>query len=208
MPYSVMIVDDQNMSRNLFEMIVKSSSNYRLVHSINSAAAVDMYLLRTPVDLIIMDIVMADGSNGLDAAEKVKMSFPSTKILMVTSMPEVTFLDRARDIGVDSFWYKEVEDAPLLDVMDRTMAGENVYPDDTPCVKLGEAFSSDFTDREMEVLRVLSTGCSDQEIADQLHISFSTVRTHINHMLEKTGYMTRTELAINARISGTVIPEI
>ncbi|MCQ2467560.1 MAG: response regulator transcription factor [Clostridia bacterium] len=208
MPYKVMIVDDQNMPRQLFEMIVNSSDNYTLVKSIQSAAAADMYVLSNDIDLIIMDIVMADGSNGLDAAAEIKKLKPAIKILIVTSMPEVSFLERAREAGVDSFWYKEVEDKPLLDVMDRTMAGEHVYPDKTPEVKLGLASCSDLTERELEVLRVLSTGCSDQEIADALHISFATVRTHINHMLEKTGFATRTELAINARISGTVIPEI
>lgn len=206
--YKVMIVDDQNMPRKLFEMIVNSSDNYELVKSISSAAAADLYVIGNEIDLIIMDIVMADGSNGLEAAEKIKKIKPEIKILIVTSMPEVSFLERARSVGVDSFWYKEVEDKPLLDVMDRTMAGENVYPDQTPDVRLGMALCSDFTSRELEVLRVLSTGCSDQEIADELHISFATVRTHINHMLEKTGFATRTELAINARISGTVIPEI
>lgn len=208
MPYKVMIVDDQNMPRKLFEMIVQSSAEYELVKSIQSAAAADMYVLKNDIDLIIMDIVMADGSNGLDAAAKIKKLRPEIKILIVTSMPEVSFIERAREAGVDSFWYKEVEDKPLLDVMNRTMAGENVYPDSTPEVRLGMALCSELTDRELEVLRVLSTGCSDQEIADTLHISFATVRTHINHMLEKTGFDTRTELAINARISGTVIPEI
>lgn len=207
-PYRVMIVDDQNMPRKLFEMIVESSPDYVLAKSIQSAATADMYVLSNDIDLIIMDIVMADGSNGLDAAERIKKLRPDIKILMVTSMPEVSFIERARAAGVDSFWYKEVEDKPLLDVMNRTMAGENVYPDQAPDVRLGLAKCSDFTERELEVLRVLSSGCSDQEIADTLHISFSTVRTHINHMLTKTGYATRTELAINARISGTVIPEI
>ena len=208
MPYSVMIVDDQKMPRSLFEMMVNSSSDFEVAHSIASAGAADLYMIKNPVDLVIMDIIMADGSNGLEAAARIKKIAPSTKILIVTSMPEVSFLNRAREIGVDSFWYKEVEDEPLLDVMRRTMAGENVYPETTPSVKLGDADSSEFTEREMEVLRVLSTGCSDQEIAERLHISMSTLRTHIGHMLEKTGYDNRTELAINARLSGMVVPEI
>ena len=151
---------------------------------------------------------MAEGPSGLEAAEKIKKSKPQVKILLVTSMPEVSFMERAREIGVDSFWYKEIEEQPLLNVMDRTMAGEQVYPDSPPSVKLGLADSSEFTDRELEVLRILTTGCPDQEIAARLNISFSTVRTHINHMLDKTGFETRTELAIHARLSGIVIPDI
>lgn len=206
--WNVLIVDDQNTSRRLMEMMVEASGNYTVVKAIPLAKMADIYALTLPIDLIIMDIVMADGISGLAAAEKIKNSKPDIKILLVTSMPEVSFMERAKEIGVDSFWYKETEESPLISVMDRTMAGENVFPDAPPTVKIGLATSSEFTDRELEVLRVLTTGCPDQEIAEKLNISFSTVRTHINHMLDKTGFETRTELAIHARLSGVVIPDI
>jgi two-component system vancomycin resistance associated response regulator VraR len=206
--WNVLIVDDQNTSRHLIEMVVESSDRYSVLKAIPLAKMADIYALTLPVDLIIMDIVMAEGPSGLEAAEKIKKSKPQVKILLVTSMPEVSFMERAREIGVDSFWYKEIEEQPLLNVMDRTMAGEQVYPDSPPSVKLGLADSSEFTDRELEVLRILTTGCPDKEIAARLNISFSTVRTHINHMLDKTGFETRTELAIHARLSGIVIPDI
>ena len=206
--WNVLIVDDQNTSRHLIEMVVESSDRYSVLKAIPLAKMADIYALTLPVDLIIMDIVMAEGPSGLEAAEQIKKSKPQVKILLVTSMPEVSFMERAREIGVDSFWYKEIEEQPLLNVMDRTMAGEQVYPDSPPSVKLGLADSSEFTDRELEVLRILTTGCPDQEIAARLNISFSTVRTHINHMLDKTGFETRTELAIHARLSGIVIPDI
>jgi two-component system vancomycin resistance associated response regulator VraR len=206
--WNVLIVDDQNTSRHLIEMMVEGSSNYTVLKAIPLAKMADIYALTLPVDLIVMDIVMGEGPSGLEAAEKIKKSKPAVKILLVTSMPEVSFMERAREIGVDSFWYKETDESPLLSVMDRTMAGENVYPDSPPEVKIGLANSSEFTDRELEVLRILTTGCPDQEIAERLNISFSTVRTHINHMLDKTGFETRTELAIHARLSGVVIPDI
>ncbi|MCR5727308.1 MAG: response regulator transcription factor [Lachnospiraceae bacterium] len=206
--WNVLIVDDQNTSRHLIEMMVEGSSNYTVLKAIPLAKMADIYALTLPVDLIVMDIVMGEGPSGLEAAEKIKKSKPGVKILLVTSMPEVSFMERAREIGVDSFWYKETDESPLLSVMDRTMAGENVYPDSPPQVKIGLANSSEFTDRELEVLRILTTGCPDQEIAERLNISFSTVRTHINHMLDKTGFETRTELAIHARLSGVVIPDI
>ena len=83
-----------------------------------------------------MDVVMRDGISGLEAAERIKKDSPHTKILMVTSMPEVSYLTRARQIGVDSFWYKEEGDLPLLKVMDMTMEGKSVYPDHTPVLRL------------------------------------------------------------------------
>ena len=60
-----------------------------------------------PIDLILMDICTESDSDGLAAAESIKKIYPQIKIVMVTSMLEGRFLDRARRIGADSFWYKE-----------------------------------------------------------------------------------------------------
>ncbi len=100
-----------------------------------------------------MDVVTRNGESGLDAAARIKRAFPQIKIIIVTSMPECSYLSRAREIGVESFWYKEEQRESLLDVMERTMAGESVYPDATPELQLGLASSYEFTDRELEVLR-------------------------------------------------------
>lgn len=201
----VMIVDDQYISRQLFEMVVSSSDAYETVYSVESAAFADTFVLKHMIDLVLMDVLMSDGSNGLEAAARIKKHCPEVKIIVVTSMPEVSWLKKAREIGVESFWYKEASKESILRVMERTMAGESVYPDSMPSVKLGFAGSTEFTERELEVLRIMTTGVSNAAIAKQLCISESTVKNHIHHMLEKTGCESRTALAIKARVSGIVI---
>ena len=201
----VMIVDDQFISRQLFEMYVKTSDKYEVTYSMESAAFADAYVLKNKIDLVLMDILMNDGSNGLDAAARIKKNSPETKIIAVTSMPEYSWIKRAREIGIESFWYKEASEATILDVMDRTMAGESVYPDGTPEVQLGHARSTEFTERELEVLRFMTTGVPNAVIAEKLGIAENTVKNHIRHMMEKTGCKNRTELAIQARVSGVVI---
>lgn len=201
----VMIVDDQFISRQLFEMYVKTSDKYEVTYSVESAAFADAYVLKNKIDLVLMDILMNDGSNGLDAAARIKKNSPETKIIAVTSMPEYSWMKRAREIGIESFWYKEASEATILDVMDRTMAGESVYPDGTPEVLLGHARSTEFTERELEVLRFMTTGVPNAVIAQKLGIAENTVKNHIRHMMEKTGCKNRTELAIQARVSGVVI---
>lgn len=208
MAYKVLIVDDQTMPRQLFETIIQNSENYELVAGIDSASVANVYCARERIDLILMDVVMAGGINGIEAAARIKRTYPEIKILIVTSMPDSTFLEKARAARVDSFWYKEVQDAPLLTVMDYTMAGERVFPNQAPVVLLGQARSTEFTDREMEVLRHVAAGYSDKEIAEMLSIGFGTERVHLNNLLQKTNCSSRTELAILAAKTGIVVPEI
>lgn len=208
MQYKVLIVDDQRISRQLFESIVSADSRYKVIAAIETAMVADAWCARGDVDLILMDVVMKDNSNGLAAAQRIKISYPRIKIIIVTSMPDPVFLKKARGLGVDSFWYKEVEAEPLLQVMDRTMAGERVWPDRPPMVELGAAKSSDFTEREIDVLRMLAEGLSDREIGDRLHLSVPTVRYHVGNLISKTGCASRTELAVSAVRSGLTIPQI
>ena len=206
MACKVLIVDDQIVPRQLFESIIASSGRYEAVAAIDTAKVADAYCAGGQVDLILMDVVMNDGSNGLDTAQRIKKSYPEIKVIVVTSMPDSLFLTRARRIGVDSFWYKEAQAVPMLEIMDRTMAGERVFPDHPPITQLGLAGSDEFTERELEVLRLLSEGLTDREIAGKLFLSVTTVRFHVNNLLGKTGLSTRTELAVRAVRSGIAVP--
>lgn len=203
--YRVLIVDDENMHRQLFSMIVNASETFELAGELSKASMAVDFCKSNSVDLVLMDVVMKDGVNGLQAAEEIKKYNSGVKILVVTSMPEVTFLRRAKKIGVDSFWYKEVEDKPLLEVMTRTMEGEHIYPDSVPTVDFGLAKNTDITDREWDVLRELVYGLSNQEIAERLEMSINTVKFHVSSLMTKTGCVSRTELAIRAAQSGIIV---
>lgn len=202
---NVMVVEDDPMARKLFEIILASSGRYDLTASIESASLAEFYCMTSDIDLILMDVCTALHASGLDAASKIKKKYPEIRIIIVTSQPECDFIDRARSSGVDSFWYKDPSEDILLEVMDRTMAGESIYPDTTPILDLGLAKSIEFTARELEVLRELTSGDTDDVIADRLNLSTHTVKKHIKSMFQKTGFTTRTQLAVMARDSGLVI---
>ena len=202
-----MIVDDQFVSREMFKLYINQCPDYEVVYCVDTAMFADTYVLNTKLDLVIMDILMQDGSNGLDAAEKIKKLKPELKIIAVTSMPEVSWMDRAKEIGIESFWYKEVSEETILEIIERTLSGESIYPIKTPEVKLGMTKSTDLTPREIQVLRLLTTGVGNDEIAESLGISLNTVKTHIQHLLDKTGFLSRTQLAIQARVTGFVIED-
>ena len=205
MPYNVLIVEDQEMPKQLFEIFVNSSENYVHVASLSDASLAPTVCRTRKVDLVLMDVCTAQNSNGLDAAEQIKKEVPSVKIIIVTSMPEFSWIKRAKEIGVDSFWYKDVNKETILAVMDRTMQGENIYPDNTPCIKLGYTTNHDLTERELQILKAMMSGDSNAQIAERLCISSGTVKRHIENMLVKTGFHTRTELVSEAGRLGIVI---
>ena len=202
---NVLIVEDDPMARMLFEIYLKKSGKYRIAEAIESASMAESFCRTNQVDLIIMDVCTAHYASGLDAAKEIKKTHPKIKIMVVTGQPECDFMNRAREAGVDSFWYKDPSEEMILSVIERTMKGESIYPDSLPEVKIGNAMSSDFTECELKILRELTSGDTDEEIAQNLHLSTWTVRKYVKIMLEKTNFKSRTQLAVAARETGLVI---
>lgn len=103
---TIVIVDDSQFSRNYYTMCVTANPRYKLVETlVNAEEAVD-YCLTNKVELLIMAIVMRDGIDGLTAAERIKAARPETKIILTTSSAESAFILKAKEIGVDGFWFK------------------------------------------------------------------------------------------------------
>lgn len=86
------------------------------------------------------------------------------------------------------------------------MDGKSVFPDKTPSVQLGLADSSEFTNKEIEVLRFVCDGLEYSEIAERMNISVRTVKYHVSNILSKTGYANKTRLAIAVTNKNFIIP--
>lgn len=203
--YGVLLVEDQAIPTQLFEHFIHSSNRYKLVKSVECASLAEVYCMTGNIDLILMDVITADGVNGLDIGEKIKKKYPKIKIVIVTSMPECSYINRAKKLGAEGFWYKETRKESLISVMDRVMNGEVVYPESLQIVQIGGAQSNEFTNKELIVLRLMTGGYSNQEIADKLKVSLNAVKKHISNMLNKSCLRSRTELAVKAREKGLVI---
>lgn len=205
MKYSVVIADDDLISRQYFEYIITSSQQYELSASFDNAEEAADYCRRNRPALVLISAFFASGMNSFEAVSKIRKSSDETKTILTASLPEVSWLKRAKEAGADSFWYKQIQDTPILEIMDRTMHGESVYPKKTPVVQFGRIRSDELTARELEVLREVLTGDTSKVIAGRLHVTEMTVRNHVINMLQKTGCRTRTELAVTARVKGIVI---
>lgn len=203
--YKVVIADDEYVARTMFEMLIQSAVNYELSDSFSTAEQAVNYCSANPVDLVILDVMMKKGLDGLTCAETIKSNNPKIKVILATSMGEYKWIEEAKREKIDSFWFKEYHESSLIEIMDRTVNGESVYPDSAPDYEFGDSQKSELTERELEILRELTTNRSNEEIAKKYNISLNTVKRHIQNMLNKTGYKNRLELAINAKALGLVV---
>lgn len=189
-------------------MEVQARPRYRRVASLSTAEMALAQCARHAVDLVLMDVCTKGSRDGIDVAAEIKAWYPETKVIIITSMVEESYLKRAKAAGAESFWYKDVSPESLLEVMDRTMAGESLYPDRTPETRLGQVSSTQLTPREIEVLRLVCEGLEYEEIAAELGISSRTVKRFVSSLLEKTGYSNRTRLAIAVTKKNFILPHL
>lgn len=203
----VLIVDDQRTARHMLKSVIESSDGrYELAYEIENAGLAELYCATNKIDLILMDVYTSSRENGIRYAAKIKKSFPHIKIIIITSLPEVSFIEQAQKAGADSFWYKDLSSKSLLDVMDRTIDGEKVYPENIPVLKIGLAKSTDFTSKEIEVLQALIDGKTYDEVAASLFIAKSTVKYHINNILSKTGHKSTVNLLVEIAEQKFILP--
>lgn len=201
----VLVADDHPITRQYFEMTIASLPAYTLAASLPSAEEAVAWCRFHSVDLIILDVLMKTGMDGLTAAGIIKREHPEIKIILTTSTAEADWLIQAEAIGADGFWFKNHGDRGLPETMSRVMAGERVLMDETAGMPLGRVKKADLTKQELEILRHVIACETNDQIAESLGIEVSTVKTHIHNLLNKTGFTNRLELAVNAAKSGIVV---
>ena len=161
-------------------------------------------------ELPLVDIVLVPvGGGGLatGVSTLAKLLNPKIRVIMMTSMPEVSFLRKAKESGCDGFWYKEESQLSLVEACDLVMAGEFPWPKETPPVMIRLARSDEFTDRELDVIRELALGRRYEEIAASLYVSTNTVKYHIKNVLQKTGFHSAIQLVAEVVEKRLVLPK-
>jgi DNA-binding NarL/FixJ family response regulator len=207
MKVNVLIVEDSRVSREAFERKISSFPEYSVIASIENAANAEIACTTNKIDLILMDVCTADDESGIRAAARVKKNYPWVRIVLMTSMPEHSFIKKAQDSGCDSFWYKEYGNISLREVCERTMKGERIWPDSSPVIVIGQAKSTEFTDRELAVIRELVRGVRYEDMAEELHLSINTVKYHVKNILQKTGFRSTIQLVAEVVEKRLVLPK-
>ncbi len=193
--YNVMIVDDQQGSQRLMKYaILLGNGRYNLTKSLTDADLVlNAIKFETP-DLILLDIYTNGKENGIEVAREVKKLYPKIKIIILTYLLQKKHIEQAKEIGCEGFWYKDHADIDLIEVMDNVMNGLIHYPQSQPVVTIGMAKITDFTAKERQILQGKINGLSTEDICKNLGIKSTTLRTHINNIMNKTGYSSFVQL--------------
>ena len=173
----VLVVEDSGITRDAIESQIAKSEKYVLYASIENAANAEIACLRGSVDLILMDVCTADEESGLKAAAKIKQYNPKIKIIIMTSMPEHSFIQKAKTC------------------------------EDTPVIRIGYSNSAEFTSREFDIIRELAQGRKYEEIAADLDITLNTVKYHIKNILQKTGYQNTLQLVAEVVEKRLILPK-
>jgi len=211
----VMVVDDQALVRGAFSVLVDSAEDLSVVaEASNGHEAIDLAQKHRP-DVILMDIRMPD-LDGIDATRRI-LALPGTedtRVLILTTFDIDEYVYEAIRAGASGFLLKDTPPAQLLDAIRIIAAGDALLAPSVTRTLISEFARHEpgiapkpevleqITPREREVLLLVARGRSNGEIAEDLHMSAATAKTHVSRLLMKLGARDRAQLVVFAYESG------
>ena len=199
----IVLVEDQAMLRESLACTINAQEDMEVVASLADAADALEATRRTGATCALLDVCTENDSSGIVAARLIKEALPDVRVVIMTGLPEITFVDRAREAGVDSFVYKNVGTGELLGIIRSTMEGYSTFPlSKQRIIPDGVELSQ----VEIDILRLVCESKTRREIAAELYLSEGTVKRHISEILAKTGYDNILRLAVHAVSNGLIVP--
>jgi DNA-binding NarL/FixJ family response regulator len=204
----VLIVDDHAVVRSGIRLLLANEADMEPVGEAGSARDAIFEARSLKPDVILMDVVMPDGS-GLEAIPTLLHEHPDLKILVLSMQDDPRYVREAFDAGAKGYVLKEAADVEVVAAVREVARGSRyVHPElgarliaaDAAAAKKAE--EDPLSDREREVLRLLALGHTNQEIAHQLFISVRTAETHRAHIMQKLRLSSRAELVRYAIAQG------
>lgn len=200
----VMLVDDHSVVREGLKNYLGAIGGFQVVAEASSGAeALERAAAASP-QVVLMDLVMPV-MDGIEATRRLHEQFPEIKVIVLTSFADDDKLFPALRAGAVAYLLKDVGPEDLAEAISAAARGETrLHPEVTRRLMAGIAGGVDqrpediLTAREMDVLRCLSRGRSNKEIAADLSIGEKTVKTHVGSILDKLGLADRTQAALYA----------
>jgi len=199
----IVIVEDQILMRDLLEEHIGSQSDMEVAGVTDDASKAPQLCSTLKPDLILIDIVTKTGCSGLQIAKQIREEMPDIKVIVMTSYPEITFMEEAMKIKAHSFLHKSSGIEHLLYVIRSTMKGSGIYPSPADI----SPFAQVFTEKELAIINFVCQGAAREEIAHNLGVSESMVKQYITSILNKSGFDSISKFAIYAVSQGLIVPK-
>ena len=203
---TVFLVEDHAFTRDGLRASINFDPELAVVGEARSGEEALEKLPAARADVVVMDIGLP-GMDGIEAARRVKAAHPGTRVVMLTAHGLRDEVFAALASGADAYVLKSGDPALLTIAIKAAAAGSAFLDPQVAGMVLGLVRApggegSPLTERELEVLRHVAEGLSNKEIARELGISVSTVKLHVQDLLEKLGALDRTHAAVKALRAG------
>lgn len=202
----IIIADDHMMIREGLKQLLELDGTMKVIAEANDGEeCLNLLNKKIHPDILLLDINMSK-KNGIEVLEYIKQNKIPVKVLILTVHNEVEYLLKAVDIGIDGYLLKDSSYDELKEAIDVVISGNTyIQPSLLPALNESmEDYALDkeriecLTKRELDVLRLISEGCSNKKISDELTISERTVKNHISHIFRKIDVEDRTQAAVFA----------
>ncbi|GAB7190531.1 response regulator transcription factor [Kineococcus sp. NUM-3379] len=221
-PVRVVLVDDQQLVRAGFRMVLDSQPDLTVVAEASDGAEAVALLARTPADVVLMDVRMPR-MDGLEATRRIVALPDPPRVVVLTTFDLDEYVVTAIAAGASGFLLKDAPPEEMLAAVRTVHAGDAVIAASStrrllqhvgPMLRAGGAGAGsgtprlppDLTPRELEVLVLMAHGLSNTEIAERFVVSEATVKTHVGRVLSKTGSRDRVQVVVLAYAAGLVQP--
>jgi len=216
----VLLVDDHALFRQGLAGLLSSQPDIEVVGEAEDGIEAQVKAQELRPDLILMDLTMP-GCDGLEATQRIKQALPDVRIVMLTVHDEDDRLFEAIKSGAVGYLLKSTAAETLMPMLRGVMRGEAAISGamaarmleefgrlarQTPFRPQQEEDAPVLTARQREVLRLVATGAMDKEIAAELSISLSTVKTHLRNILAKLQATSRHQAAAYAVQERLILP--
>lgn len=187
----ILIADDHAMIRNALAFLINAQPDMEVVADAADGHEVFMTVESHEIDLVLIDVSMPPGENGLLTTKRLKESFPAVKVIILTMHDARSYVREALEAKADGFLLKTANDETLIEAIRKVYQGERYYDGYTEhtlseiALEKEDPLYASLSKREKEILPLVALGYNNKQIAERLFISVKTVEVHKANVRKK-----------------------
>ena len=202
----IIIIEDIPLLNSMLKNLL--SKKYEIIATSVSAKEIPSLCEKYNPDLILTDVLTKDNQNGIIYGGEVKKRYHNKiKVLAITGIPDISFLNLAKENNLDGLIYKDVTPEILETQIEQILSGYILFPDNYVNYKDNKQFDV-LTKKELNILKLLCDGYDREEIASILNITSGTLKNYISNILNKMNFDSVSKLTMYCISNGYIIPTI